>query len=159
MTNLFRVLHIFFASMVIALLPVAIILRQRMAKTKGTPAELTTMGIMLWLGRTMGMVGAIGILLTGATLTGIESYKWFAFAEFPWLATKQLLFVLILIINFALVLPAAKKLAGMIPLAAHNGSGATDEMRAIGAKIGMYSLAMNLLTLTAMTLGASKGIF
>jgi hypothetical protein len=161
MTNLFRILHIFFASMVIVLLPVAILMRGRMKRTKGTPAELTTMSNLNLLGKTMGMIGGIGILVTGGALVGIESYKWFSFSEFPWLAWKQTLFVIILIINFGVVVPASAKMTKLIDerLAAGGVAGATDEIRALGARIGMFAPIMNLLALTAMVLGTSKGIF
>jgi hypothetical protein len=161
MINLFRILHIFFASMTIALLPVSIIMMGKMKRTKGTPAELTTMSNMNLIGRTMGMIGGLGILVTGGTLVGIESYKWFAFSEFPWLAWKQTLFVIILIINFSVIVPASKKLTKLIDerLAAGGSGGATDEIRALGGRIGTFAPIMNLLALAAMVLGTSKGIF
>ena len=161
MTNLFRILHIFFASMTLALLPVAIIMMGKMKRSKGTPAELTTMSNLNLLGKTMGMIGGLGILITGGALVGIESYKWFSFSEFPWLAWKQTIFVIILIINFAVVMPTSKKLTKLIEerLAAGGTGGATDEIRALGARIGMFAPIMNLLAIVAMALGTSKGIF
>jgi hypothetical protein len=160
MINLFRILHILFASMTLALLPVSLILRGRMEKAKGTPGEIVTMGNMLWLGRMMGMIGGLGILIAGAALVSLESYKWFAFSEFPWLAWKQTIFAGILVINFAFMMPLGKKLGGLIGAQMASGNAiATEEMRALGAKIGIFGLLMNLLALTAMALGVSKGIF
>ena len=160
MINIFRIFHVLFASMTLGLMPVGIIMMGRMKKAQGTPAEMATMGNMLALGKTMGMLGALGLLITGGALVGIESYKWFSFSDFPWLAWKQTAFTLILIVSLGLVMPASKKMGGLI--AARMASGemtATDEIRALGAKIGMFSIVMNLLGLTAMTLGVSKGIF
>ena len=161
MTNLFRIFHILFASVVTALLPLALLLMRRMKATKGIPAELTTMANLNLIGKTFGMFGGLGILITGAALTGIENYKWFAFSEFPWLAWKQTLFVGILIINIAVVAPASKKMNVLIDarLAEGGAGGATDEIRALGAKIGMFAPIMNLLGLAALVLGTSKGIF
>jgi hypothetical protein len=159
MVNLFRIFHVFFASMTLALLPVMMILRRKIAMSKGTPAELTTMGTMLWIGRLMGMVGGLGLLLTGGALTGIETYKWFSFSEFPWLAWKQTIFVVILIINFAFMMPSSKKMEALMNKQEASGGLATDEIRALGAKLGMFGMIMNLLALAAMTLGVSKGIF
>jgi hypothetical protein len=161
MINLFRILHIFFASMTLALLPVALLLMGKMKRTKGTPAELVTMSNLNLLGKTMGMIGGIGILVTGGALTGIESYKWFSFSDFPWLAWKQTFFVLILIINFAVVAPAGAKMTKLIDerMAAGETGGATDEIRALGKRIGTFAPLMNLLAIAAMALGTSKGIF
>ena len=161
MINIFRILHIFFASMTLALLPVALILLGRMKRAKGTPAELVTMSNLNFLGKTMGMIGGLGILITGGALVGIESYKWFSFSDFPWLAWKQTIFVLILIINFGIVAPASKKMSKLIDerMAAGGTGGATDEIRALGARIGTFAPLMNLLAIAAMTLGVSKGIF
>ena len=160
MINLFRILHILFASMTLALMPVSIILKKRMEQAKGTPGELATMGNMLILGKTMGMIGGLGILVTGGTMVSLESYKWFAFSEFPWLAWKQTIFATILIINFALMMPTAKKMGQLIGARIASGQNtATDEIRALGGKTAIYGILMNLLALTAMTLGVSKGIF
>ncbi|MDP4230313.1 MAG: DUF2269 family protein [Bacteroidota bacterium] len=128
MINLFRILHILSATMTLALLPVSIILLGRMKATKGTPAELVTMGNLNLIGKTMGMIGGLGLLVTGGALVGIEGYKWFSFSEFPWLAWKQTIYVLILIINFALVMPASKKMGGLIAerMAAGGTGGATE---------------------------------
>ena len=161
MTNLFRILHIYFASLLIALLPVALIMLGRMKKTKGTPAELTVMSNLNLIGKTFGMIGGLGILITGGALTGIEGLKWFSFSEFPWLAWKQTIFVVILIINFGIVMPASRKMTKLIDEGVASGGigGATDEIRALGARIGMFAPLMNILGLIAMILGASKGIF
>ncbi len=161
MVNLFRILHIFFASMLIALLPIAIIMLGRMKSTKGTPAELTVMANLNLIGKTLGMIGGIGILITGGALVGIESYKWFSFSEFPWLAWKQTIFVVILLINFGIVMPTSRKMSKLIEerVAAGGTGGATEEIRALGARIGMFAPIMNLLGLVAMVLGTSKGIF
>ena len=44
-------------------------------------------------------------------------------------------------------------------VAAGGTGGATEEIRALGARIGMFAPIMNLLGLAAMVLGTSKGIF
>ena len=161
MTNLFRILHIYFASMLIALMPVAMIVLGRAKKAKGTPAELTLLATMGLIGQTISMIGSIGILITGGALVGIESYKWFSFSEFPWLAWKQTIFVVILLINFAIVMPTAKKLRKLLmeKIAAGGSGGATDEIRALAAKVGMFAPMMNILGIIAMVLGTSKGVF
>jgi hypothetical protein len=59
------------------------------------------------------------------------------------------------------MMPASKKLGPKIGqlMASGGTNGATDEVRADFAKIGRFAIMMNLLTLAAMTLGVSKGIF
>ncbi|MEP7235822.1 MAG: DUF2269 family protein [Ignavibacteriota bacterium] len=161
MINLFRILHIIFASMLIALMPVSMLLLSRIKKTAGTQAQLVTMGNLNLIGRTLGMIGGIGMLITGGALVFLESYKWFNFAEFPWLAWKQAIFVVILIINFSVVVPAGKQLSKLIEdkLASGAPGGATPEMGALAKKIGKFAPIMNLLALVNLILGTSKGIF
>jgi hypothetical protein len=161
MINLFRIFHIFFASMLLALLPVALIMLGKMKRAEGTPAELTTMSNLNSIGKTLGLIGGIGMLVTGAALAGLQSYKWFAFSDYPWLAWKQTIYVVILLINFSIVVPASKKMTKLIDekMAAGGAGGATDEIKALGARIGMFAPVMNILAIVNMVLGTSKGIF
>jgi len=161
MYNLFNVLHVFFAAMTIALLPFSLLMMKRIKRSAGTPVELTSMMILGYIGKTMGMMGGIGLLLMGGAMTGVAKFPWFNFQEFPWLAWKQVIFFTILAINFAVVVPASKKIGKLIAERMSTGGvgGATDEIRAIGSKIGVFTMIMNILTLIAMTLGVTKGIF
>jgi len=160
MINLFRIFHIFFASMLLALLPVSLLLLKRVKQTAGTPAQLIIMGNMNLIGGTLGLIGGLGMLITGGILVWLESYKWFNFSEFPWLAWKQTIYVVILIINFSVVVPASKKLRPLIEQQLASGTGgATPEIRSLAQRIGKFAPIMNILAIVNLVLGASKGIF
>ena len=58
-----------------------------------------------------GMIGAIGILITGITMVVQNpAYGFFSMSSNHWLATKQILMVVLLIILGGFIIPTAKKL-------------------------------------------------
>ena len=149
-----RVLHIFCASMTLALLPLSWWFLSYRAKVKNTPNELTVIQMEFGIGRFMGMIGGIGLLLTGGALTGMAHYPWFDFVGFPWLAYKQMFYIIILIVNFAFMVPVAKKIMPLI--AAQKGGGVTAEIRALAGRAAMFGMIMNLLTVVNAVLGVVK---
>ncbi len=143
--------------MTISLLPFSMIMNKRRARSKDTPVELFNMMTEFSVSRIMGMTGGLGLLITGGAMAGIGGYPWFAFGEFPWLAWKQTVYFGILGINFALMVPTAKKMMPMIAERIAQGSGgATDEIRALASRAGMFGMMMGILTLIAATFGAVK---
>ncbi len=66
---------------------------------------------LLSLKNLTGMIGSIGILLTGILMVLISPfYNFFEFKANHWLTTKQILFILILIITFVIIIPVSKKI-------------------------------------------------
>lgn len=158
MYNVFLFLHIICASMTIALMPFSIFMGKKTKRSKDTPAELYNIQTEFYISKTLGMIGGIGLLITGGGLAGVGHYPWFDFTGFPWLAWKQTFYILILAINFALMVPLAKKIMPMIAQRLSIGNvGATDEIRALATKASMFGMIMTLLTLINTWLGATKG--
>ena len=64
-----------------------------------------------------GHLGFLGIFITGGIMASLKSgphYGWFNFAEYGWLAWKQVLFFIAMIIVFAVVMPGSSKLKKLI---------------------------------------------
>jgi len=61
------------------------------------------------------MIGAIGILITGIIMvTQNPAYGFFSMSSNHWLATKQILMVILLIILGGFIIPTAKKVRAAI---------------------------------------------
>lgn len=157
MYNVLLFLHIFFAGMVLSLFPFSIFMNGRKKRSKGTSVELYNIQMEFAVGRFMGMVGGIGLLIAGGGLAGIGKMPWFAFGNeaFLWLAVKQTLYAIILILNFGFMMPVAKKAMPLIAqqLSVGGGSGATDEIRALAGKASVIGALMGILGLTNAILG------
>ena len=152
--NLFLVLHVFCASMVLSLLPFTFLMRGKRNRSKGTPVELYTIQTEFSTGRFMGMAGGIGLLIAGAGMAGIAKMPWFDFVGFQWLAIKQVLYILILALNFSMLMPIAKKIMPLIAQQMSKGNvGATDEIRALANKATVIAIIMSLLGLANAVLG------
>jgi hypothetical protein len=158
MYNIFLVIHIVCFSMVLALLPFNLFMKGRIKRSKGTPVELYNIQLEFSVGKFMGMVGGIGLLIGGAAMAGIGKMPWFAFDNptFLWLAIKQTLYIIILALNFSVMIPTGKKIMPLIAtqMSMGGGVGATDEIRALASKASMVGMIMGLLGLTNAILGA-----
>ncbi|HET9136202.1 MAG TPA: hypothetical protein VFO76_06160, partial [Candidatus Kapabacteria bacterium] len=75
---------------------------------------------------------------------------------FPWLAWKQTFYIIILAINFAAMVPVAKKIMPLIMARKEQGGTATDEIRALAARAAIFGITMNLLTIINTILGTVK---
>jgi hypothetical protein len=155
--NIFLFLHIFGAAMVLSLFPFSIFMSKRIARSKGTPVELYNIQLEFGVARFMGMAGGLILLIAGGAMTGIGKYPWFDFGDphFLWLALKETFYVIILIMNFAFMMPVAKKAMPLIAqqIASGGANGATEEIRALAKKAGMIGMVMGLLGLTNAILG------
>lgn len=67
--------------------------------------------LYLKFGNLFGSIGSFGILVTGIILVSMNpGYGFFDMTSNHWLATKQIIMVVILILIFTRILPTAKKL-------------------------------------------------
>jgi hypothetical protein len=155
--NIFLFLHIFFAGMVLSLFPFSMFMKGRKARSKGTPVELYHIQMEFGVGRFMGMIGGIGLLIAGGAMAGIGKMPWFDFGNetYLWLAVKQVIYVFVLILNFGFMMPVAKKAMPLVAqqLATGGTSGATEEIRALAAKASVIGALMGILGLVNAILG------
>ncbi len=86
-----------------------------------------------------GHLGFLGIFVTGGIMASLKSgpkFGWFNFADYGWLAWKQVLFFLAMIIVFAVVMPGSSKLKRLI----NSGGTTMSEIDAQWSKTYFFSL-------------------
>lgn len=103
-------LHIVFAGMWLINLAAYPILRSSIINNKNKSGEKKFIHLYLTLANLFGMIGSIGILLTGIFMvTDNPLYGFFQFTVNHWLATKQILMVILLVIIGVIIIPTSKK--------------------------------------------------
>lgn len=104
-------LHIIFAGGWIISLITDLFLKRFISKRNGLPDEKILIGLYLSFSNLLGIIGSIGILLTGVIMVIMNpGFGFFQMTANHWLTTKQILMVVLLIVIFAFVIPNAKKL-------------------------------------------------
>lgn len=152
-------IHVLSAGLWVANLPVVLILNALTKRFANTAGETHYMAAAGRIGLIMGNIGAVGILLTGPWLEGLNPvYGWFKFDDPAqnWLAWKQVLWILGLIWTGAVLIPASKRvregiIAHMDPKRANTG--ASDDLRAGWSKYVMAVVVLNIIVLINIFLG------
>ena len=155
MYTVFVILHIISAGTWIGLGVVTVLLTGLRKKAQGTLGELYLIRAGVLFGAVMGNIGGIGILITGGAMAGIR-YSWFPFSTLPWLAIKQTIFVILLIMTFAIMVPKSKKIRAMSgeELGGKNpGGGASLALRTMMDQVHTIGMFMQMLILTNIILG------
>jgi hypothetical protein len=106
------VVHLLSSVIWLGFLPTEFLLRQAIKNNKGKIGEKKLMSFWLKQINISGMIGSIGILISGILLSIYLGYGFFKFASGTnhWLYTKQFIMILILIIIGTYVIPNAAKL-------------------------------------------------
>lgn len=162
MYSLFLLLHLLCAAIWVGLGVVTLLTDRFRGRSAGTLGELYLMRSTLIYAAIMGNIGGIGILITGPGLAGIEHLPWFAFNGAPWLAIKQLIFVIVLAMTFGLQVPMTKKVRARIAeemAGAHATHGASDGLRSSFAQLVRITHIMQILVLINVILGVLKPMF
>jgi hypothetical protein len=100
-------LHIIFSGIWLAFLIAEPILRKKINSGISVKDNTST---YLVLTNLFGIIGTVGILVTGILLVLNSGYGFFDMSSNHWLATKQIILVVILIMTGAMVIPTAKKI-------------------------------------------------
>lgn len=104
------VLHILSAVVWLGLLPADLSLRKYIKKYRGREGEGRLISAYLYITNISGMIGMTGVLLTGVILTFIlPYYSFFDFSTNHWLAAKQVVMVILLVLVFAFLIPKARQ--------------------------------------------------
>lgn len=104
-------LHILSAVIWLGFFPVEIYLINSIKKESNTDFKKNQIQKLLTLTNLTGMIGAIGIIITGILLVLISPlYNFFEFKANHWLTTKQFIILIILLIIFAVIIPLSKKI-------------------------------------------------
>jgi hypothetical protein len=159
MYTVFLILHIIVAGCWISILFANIAMMGNLTKAQGTVGELYLMRSVISIGSVMGNIGGIGILITGFGLVGIQHMGIFPFGVVNWLALKQTIFVILLVMTFAMMVPRVKMLRRLIAeeLAGPDASkGASNGLRSQLGGIRTLGMMMNVLVLCNIILGVWK---
>ena len=97
-------LHIIFAGIWLSFFITEFVLRGRINKEVSVKENVSS---YLMFTNIFGISGAIGILLTGILLVLNSGYGFFDMSSNHWLAAKQIILVVILLITFSMVIPTA----------------------------------------------------
>jgi len=100
-------LHIVFSGIWLSFFISEIILRKRINSGKSVNDNISN---YLMFTNVFGITGTMGILITGILLVVNSGYGFFDMSSNHWLASKQIILVIILILTGAMVIPTAKKI-------------------------------------------------
>lgn len=104
-------LHIVFAGMWLIFFAADIILKRQIDNASQFDLKKKLISLYLQFTNLFGIVGSVGIALTGVIIVILNpGWGFFDMTHAHWLATKQILFVIILLNTFLRIIPAAKKL-------------------------------------------------
>ena len=95
-------LHILFAGIWLSFFVTELILRGRINKEVSVKENVSS---YLMFTNIFGISGSIGILITGILLVLNSGYGFFDMSSNHWLAAKQIILVVILLITFSMVIP------------------------------------------------------
>jgi uncharacterized membrane protein len=104
-------LHIIFAGIWLIFFAADILLKKQIRETTEKQIKSRFISLYLVFTNMFGIVGSGGIAITGIILVLLNpGYGFFDMSHAHWLATKQILFVIILLNTFLRIMPSAKKL-------------------------------------------------
>lgn len=142
------VVHIISSVIWLGAFPAQLIIEKSLASAKGKPGERRLASVYLVLINIGGMAGMSGILVTGILLVSIlPYYSFFNFSADHWLAAKQVIMVILLVLTFALIIPSGKKVRGLLGADLENNQPLSDEFYPALKKLSKVSLILNLLVL------------
>ncbi|MBN1300618.1 MAG: hypothetical protein JW995_05335 [Melioribacteraceae bacterium] len=127
------------------------ILIQLIMKPARVSEEKSKTALYLQYTNLAGMIGAIGILLTGIYLViSNPAYNFFQFNANHWLTSKQIVMVAILIIVAVVVIPTGKKIRASID---GNDAGIAG---VLFAKLDKYGWVINVLVVLNILFALSR---
>lgn len=158
MIGVLKIIHVVSAGLWLSLLIYGFILRGRMAQAKGTPEEKGL--ILTWISsmNVLGIVGSMGVLLTGLYLTIAMDYGFFKFASGAnhWLYTKQFVMVIILILIGAVMIPTAKKIKGLLLPDLKSDRPLGEDAYALLGKLKRVDISMSALVILNILMAFSR---
>ncbi len=153
-------LHVVFAGIWLINLLTDSILRGYILTNKNKIGEKKFIHLYLTFANLFGMIGAIGILITGVTMVFQNPvYGFFSMASNHWLATKQILMVVLLVILGGFIIPTAKKVRDAIGKDLENQEMMNDEGYKNLKKIFKLNTAINIIVLINFLLAITHRFF
>jgi hypothetical protein len=108
-------IHIVFAGIWLIFFAADIILKRQIENANDIKIKNKFISLYLQFTNLFGIVGSVGIAITGIVIVVLNpGYGFFDMSHAHWLATKQIIFVVILLNTFLRIIPASKKLRNFI---------------------------------------------
>ena len=146
--DIIRTMHIIFAGMWLINLISDSVLKGYILKNKNKSGEKKFIHLYLTFTNLFGMVGAMGILITGIVLVTLNPfYGFFQMNGNHWLTAKQALMVILLIILGAFLIPTAKKVRTSIGNDLEKQGGLSEEGYKNLQKLFKLNMIINLIVL------------
>lgn len=141
-------IHIVFASIWLINFVTEPVLRKQIVNNKNKSGERKFIILYLMIANLLGMIGALGILITGISLV-LTSGFWgfFQFSANHWLAAKQVLMVVLLVVIGAFVIPTAKNIRREIGTELENSSPIPDAGYKAINKMFALNMIINIIVL------------
>ncbi|MDP2303283.1 MAG: hypothetical protein Q8N03_12760 [Ignavibacteria bacterium] len=155
-------IHIISAAIWFGAFPADLILRKSISENKGKSGERKLISTWLKILNISGIVGMVGILLTGVFMSILrDDYGFFQFAsgQNHWLYTKQFLMIIIIVIIGAFLIPKAKKIRLSIQDNLESQSSLDEFTYTNIKKLGNLATIVNVIVLLNILLAASRHIF
>lgn len=153
-------LHIIFAGIWLVNFISGPVLKNFIIKNKQKPGERKFIIMFLTLTNLFGMIGSTGILLTGIGMTALNpGYGFFQMTANHWLATKQIIMVILLLIIFVYVIPQAKKIRTSLGSDLDSSAPISEEGYKNLAKMGKLGTTINVLVLINFLLAITHRFF
>ncbi len=156
--TIFLFLHIIAAGLWITQFVVMVVFDRLIRANADKPPGVTLMMAEVRLLNTLGLLGGPGILLTGLGLLATDRLGFLGIAGItpPWLMIKQILYIILLIIVFALMMPMARRLESQLKAATASSVLITPEMSALHRRLVMISYLQDALVLVNIFLAVTK---
>lgn len=111
----------------------------------------TIISLFLKLTNLIGMIGAVGILITGIYMTVANpAYSFFQFSANHWLVSKQVVMIVILVMIFAMLIPNAKAIRSQLM-----GGGESLDIVVL-AKLNKITWTINILVIINILFALSR---
>lgn len=138
--------HILFAGIWLLNLFVNSLFKKLISNNKHRSGEKKFIKLYLSMTNQLGMIGAVGILLTGIFMTMMNpGYGFFQMSANHWLVSKQIIMVILLAIIFLFVIPQSKKIKASLGEDLESNSPISEEGYANLNKMYRLGLIINIL--------------
>jgi hypothetical protein len=160
------ILHKIFAVIWLGMIPADILIRSFLLKGENPEqtilANRGTVSIWLKLLNITGMIGMTGLLITGIlAVLRMPGYGFFQFAggQQHWLATKQLLTVVLIVITGAVVIPTGRKIRLALAANPENDPALLQELVVNIRKLAQFASIIGILIALNYLLAVTRFLF
>lgn len=156
----FLTFHIVFAGIWLINFLTETILKKQISKNRGRTGEKKLILLFMKFTNLFGIIGATGILVTGIVMVSLNpGYGFFQMSANHWLATKQIVMVIILVLIFTRIIPASKKVKREIGIELENSNQLSGEGYVTLSKLFKLTTLINVLVLINFLLAVTHRLF